>query len=188
MNRSRLCSRATLSVLMITALVLAPSLVVAQEAQFGAPADVDFAHALWEAMSGYQDWLLKSDIYPGVSPHGLFLRMYYNVVNIGGAAYHVVIKDNFGGKDLTLEAVKENPNDHLKAVTVMVQREAGYDSDNNDWYWVKFGTDGTIDRNEGGTPLAGRVAKGSRAGCIACHVNAAGGDYLFTNDEAPAIK
>ena len=39
--------------------------------------------------------------------------------------------------------------------------------------------DGTLDQNPAGMQLAGRVAKGADAGCIACH---SGSDnYLFTN-------
>jgi hypothetical protein len=63
-----------------------------------------------------------------------------------------------------------------------VQREVGYDPDNNDWFWVKYGPDGTVDENDAGVALAGRVAKGASTGCIACHANAAAGDYLFVND------
>jgi hypothetical protein len=65
----------------------------------------------------------------------------------------------------------------------MVQREAGYDPENNDWYWVKYSPAGGVEKNEEGTALAGRVAKGAGQGCIACHASARGGDYFFTNDE-----
>ena len=37
-------------------------------------------------------------------------------------------------------------------------------------------------KNPKGMSLAGRVAKGMPAGCIACHSNAGGGDFLFIND------
>ena len=65
----------------------------------------------------------------------------------------------------------------------MVQREAGYDRDNNDWFWVKYSPGGTIDQNPAGMALAGRVAKGTNTGCIACHASAKDNDYLFTNDK-----
>jgi hypothetical protein len=78
--------------------------------------------------------------------------------------------------------VQENPADYLMAVTPMVQREQGYDADNNDWYWVKYGPDGSIAMNDMEVAMAGRVAKGMPMGCIACHANAGGGDYLFAND------
>ncbi len=109
--------------------------------------------------------------------------MYYNVVNVDGRPYHVIIKDNFGGEGATLETVSASPEEFLASVTVMVQREAGYDPANNDWFWVKYGPDGAIDQNPAGMALAGRVAKGTDTGCIACHAGAGGDDYIFTNDE-----
>jgi hypothetical protein len=81
-----------------------------------------------------------------------------------------------------VEAVSGSPHRYLAAVTVMVQREAGYDPDNNDWFWVKYKPDGEIDKNPKGIALAGRVAKGMDSGCIACHAEAQNNDYVFTND------
>lgn len=149
---------------------------------FGGDKDVAFAKALWTAMDGYHDWMMKSDIMPGKSPHGMFVRLYYNIVNIGDMPYHVVVKDNFGGEGVTLDMVKAAPADYLMAVTPMVQREAGYDDENRNWFYVKFSPDGMIDKNDKNMAMAGRVAKGMPVGCIACHANAADGDYLFAND------
>lgn len=152
------------------------------EMPFGGEADVAFADALWAEMDGYGDWLLQSEVMPGETPHGMFIKMYYNIVTIDEVAYHVVIKDNYGGEGVTLDMVKASPADYLMAITTMVQREAGYDADNNDWYWVKHAPDGMVAKNDMDMALAGRVAKGMPMGCIACHVNAGGGDYLFLND------
>jgi len=151
---------------------------------FGEKADVEFAEKLWKAMKGYQNWAMRTDVYPGKAPHGAFLRNYYNIVNVAGKSYHVIVKDNFGGQGATLESVSASPATHLAAVTVMLQREAGYDPDNNDWFWAKYKADGTIDMNSEGMALAGRVAKGTDVGCIACHADAEGGDLFFTNDKA----
>ena len=68
------------------------------------------------------------------------------------------------------------------AVTVMFQRESGYDDDNKNWYWAKYLADGSLDKNPKGMELAGRVAKGADAGCIACHSGADGEDYEFLRD------
>ena len=65
----------------------------------------------------------------------------------------------------------ENPTEWLKAVTIMLQREPGYD-DNDNWFWVKYAPDGSVMKNP----------KGIKAGCISCHLSAEGGDYLFFND------
>ncbi len=65
------------------------------------------------------------------------------------------------------------------AVTVMFKREAGYDPENKDWFWVKYKPDGTLHINPKGMALAGRVAKGMDQGCIACHKAVAAKDYIF---------
>jgi hypothetical protein len=149
---------------------------------FGGEEDVAFARALWTAMDGYHDWMMKSDVMPSKAPHGAFVRLYYNIVNIDGMPYHVVVKDNFGGEDATLDMVKAAPADYLMAVTVMVQREPGYDTENNDWFYVKYDAMGAVSMNDKDMALAGRVAKGMPTGCISCHVKAGGGDYIFGND------
>ena len=174
---------ATITLMVVALSILSRSVVSDQETPFGGKEDVEFANKLWPAMKGYDKWLMKSDVYPGASPHGAFLRLYYNIVNVEKKPYHVIIKDNFGGKDATLEKVAKAPEKYLAAVTVMLQREAGYDSDNNDWFWVKYKADGTIDKNPKEMLLAGRVAKNTDAGCIVCHAQAKDNDYLFTNDE-----
>jgi hypothetical protein len=68
----------------------------------------------------------------------------------------------------------------------MFRREAGYDEDNQNWFWAKFLPDGTLDKNPKGMMLAGQVAKGADVGCIACHSNAGGDDYVFTADDTAA--
>ena len=182
MKRAMIFGSLASIILVVLALSIFSQPVGTQEMAFGGKEDVEFANRLWKAMKDYQKWLMKSDFYPGASPHGQFLRLYYNMVNVNGKPYHVIVKDNFGGEGARLETVSQSPEKYLAAVTVMVQREAGYDSDNNDWFWVKYKADGTIDKNPQGMALAGRVAKGMDVGCIACHQQAEGNDYVFTND------
>jgi hypothetical protein len=168
--------------LLAAVLAIMPWLVEGQDMPFGGGKDVAFANRLWKAMNGYQDWKMQSDFYPGRSPHGKFLRMYYNLVDIDGQPYHVIIKDNYGGEGVSKDKLMKSANDYLVAVTVMVQREPGYDPDNNNWFWVKYAKDGTIDKNTKGVAMAGRVAKGMDQGCISCHSEAQGNDYFFSND------
>ena len=137
---------------------------------FGGKEDVDFANMVWSAMKGYQDVQMKTDMIPGNAPHGKFITIYYDVISVQGKPYHTIIKENF------------TPEKKLAAITVMVQREAGYDSDNNDWFWVKYAPDGTVSKNDKDMALAGKVAKGMDQGCIKCHQDAKGGDYVFIND------
>ncbi len=171
---------ASLAVLLIT---LPGWTAPQQEKPFGGAEDVAFAKKVWKAIDGYEDWKLTTPIYPGQSPHGKFLRLYSTWVKIGDKSYPIIIKDNYGGRGVTKEAIQADREKWLKAVTIMLQREAGYDSDNQNWFWAKYGTDGTIEKNPMGMQLAGRVAKGMDKGCISCHSQAAGKDFLFSNDE-----
>jgi len=153
------------------------------DAPFGGKKDVDFAKKLWKAMESYEDWKLQTEPYKGVSPHGKFVQLFSTWVTVEGRAYPIIIKDNFGGRGVTAERSAEERERWLKAVTIMLQREEGYDKDHQNWYWVKYAPDGSIMTNDKGMKLAGRVAKGMPAGCISCHANAGGNDYLFSNDE-----
>lgn len=147
-------------------------------APFGEEADVQRAQSLWDEMEGYLEW----ETYPGkdgwqegTSAHGKVLRYYVNAV---------VAEDPQAPRDGAI-LVKENysaeEEDAIVSVTVM-KKIAGYDPDNANRFWVKFSPEGDVVDNKQGTPLAGRVAKGSNKGCIACHAEAGGGDYVFAND------
>ena len=77
--------------------------------------------------------------------------------------------------------IKENysPEQALAAITVMY-KTAGYNAESGDWYWVKYNPDGTVaskSTDSGSVRLAGRVK-----GCIDCHSDADGGDFVFFND------
>ncbi len=145
---------------------------------FGGPDDVKRAESLWKSsMDGYTSW----DPYPGLagwqpgkSPHGKVLKYYINSVAARNPEKpgrgSILVKENYG--------MEAGP---LMAVTVM-QKVRGYDPENGDWFWAKFAPNGDIMTNEKGMKLAGRVAKGMAKGCIACHGNAGGGDFLFAND------
>lgn len=179
--------RSWMPALMIIAFVtfsLSMALISGEEKEmpFGGEKDVQFAKAIWTAMKGYDRWPMKSGFYPGTSPHGKVLKLYYNMVNVNNKPYHVIIKDNYGGEGATVEAVAEAPEKYLAAVTVMVQREDGYDPAHNNWFWAKYMPGGSLDKNAKGMQMAGRVAKGMKVGCIACHADAADNDFVFTND------
>lgn len=150
---------------------------------FGGEEDVAFAQKTWKAMQGYRDWKLRTDVYRGNSPHGKWVRLFSTWVTVGDKAYPIIIKENFGGRGVTPEAIEKDPDAFLKAVTIMLQRRPGYDPDDHDWFWVKYQPDGSIEKNEMGMALAGRVAKGMPKGCISCHSQAAGGDFLYSNDD-----
>jgi len=153
-------------------------------APFGGEADVKYAKDLWTSMinASYagQDSIM-SQPYTGQHPHGAILDTIQGPINIGGRLHHIIIKRNYGGPGVSKESVANDPEKFLKAVTVMLKRP-GYDPDDKDWFWVKYLPDGSLDKNPKGMKLAGMIAKGKPAGCIACHTAAPGGDMVFTSD------
>ncbi len=61
----------------------------------------------------------------------------------------------------------------------MFKREKGYDTENKDWFWVKYKPNGSLHMNPKKMKLAGRIARGADKGCIACHKGADGDDMVF---------
>jgi hypothetical protein len=164
----------------VGAIALAGS-VQAQE--FGTDEDAAYAALLWDLMEADRlagDNALYGFPYEGVNPHGAMLETFYTQGTINGHTGALVVKRNYGPAEVSYDEVIGDPAAHLAALTVMFQREDGYDSDNQNWFWVKYLPDGTLDKNPAGMSLAGRVAKGAEQGCLACH--SAEDDYLFTTD------
>jgi len=154
-------------------------------APFGDPDSVAYSQKLWQAMEAGNlvgSNAIISKPYKGTHPHGAVLDTIEGTTRVDGHTGRVIIKRNYGGEGVTIPKVANNPGVHLKAVTVMFKRESGYDSDNRDWFWVKYKPDGSLHVNPKGMQLAGRVAKGKPKGCIACHQAAPGGDYTFNNN------
>lgn len=149
---------------------------------FGGDTDVAFAKSLWQSMSAYK--LVGTNainVYPftGNQPHGAIQQVTDSTIGVHGRMGRVIVKRNHGGEGADVKSVYSDPDKHLKAVTVMFKREAGYDTENLDWFWAKYTPAGEIDKNPKGAFLAGRVGKGGSAGCIACH-KALGGKDLET--------
>ncbi len=152
---------------------------------FGTSQDASYAASLWKEMTK-QKLVGKNSIsstpYTGMHPHGAILDTMQSTLSLNGNHGDVIVKKNFGGENISKEAVANDPDKWLKAVTVMYRREKGYDAENKDWFWVKYAPDGSVMKNPKGMQLAGRVAKGMDQGCIACHTSAPGGDMVFNND------
>jgi hypothetical protein len=153
-------------------------------APFGNPEDIEFAEMLWSRMNeagfiGANG--IMSVPYTGQHPHGAILDTIEGPIDVNDQTSHLIVKRNYGGEGVSKQAVADDPDMFLMAVTVMIKRD-GYDPDNADWFWAKYLADGSLDKNPAGVPLAGRVAKGMEEGCIACHKSAPGGDYIFNHD------
>ncbi len=122
---------------------------------------------------------------PGRAPHGAGIATYVNSIAYQAVEkrattlpnHSVVVKENYapaakGDKQSALW-----PNAKLAAVTVMY-KVAGYNAEANDWYWVKYNPDGTVDEKDG-MKIAGKVGS-----CINCHAAGSGAenDYLIGYD------
>lgn len=165
----------------IVALTMAIALPATAQ-DFGGNADIDFANKLWSALETAR--LVGPDRinvqpFEGNEPHGAIQQAYATTVAVGGRVARVLVKANHGGPGIDVSAVYDNPNKHLGAYTVMFKREAGYDPENQDWFWAKYNPSGQLDKNPKGAAIAGKFMKGKDKGCIACHT-ATGGDDLET--------
>ena len=150
---------------------------------FGNADDVAYAEKLWNKLDKAGFNTKDATLYVGGPPHGKVREVLEGKID----GKRVIVKRNYGGKDVSVKSVKAHRDRHLKSITVMAKREAGYDSDNHDWFWVKYKADGSLHKNPKGMLLAGRVAKGMDKGCIACHKSASGNDMVFVhNKEANA--
>ena len=90
---------------------------------FGDADNLAYAASVWEQMEGYRQWKLTTPVYKGASPHGAYLRMFSSYVTVGGVARPIVVKENFGGPDVTAETATAKPDEWLRAVTIMLQRD-----------------------------------------------------------------
>ncbi len=110
-------------------------------------------------------WPGKGAFYPAELPHGAFLTTYVT---------DAVFSDIQGKKGAISDGgiiVKENytPAKQLEALTVMYKVK-GYDAANNDWFWVKYTADGSIE------------AEGRPEKCLQCHSRQRDNDFLFTGE------
>ena len=187
-------SRAALASMAFVAVLVAVYLVVARPAAvkppFGLADDVDYAGTLWRAMVTARlvgpDEKKLEPFFGGARPHGQILEIAYQNLEVDGHTGFIVVKKNYSGAGVSEDAVAGDRAKYLTDITVMFERQAGYDPDNQNWFWVKYRPGGSLyARDVGGTgvPLAGRIAKGKtredNGGCIYCHSSAGGRDYIF---------
>lgn len=156
-----------------------PSSMAQESMPFGGNSDVAFSKVLWQALvdarlAGRDRINVRP--FAGNEPHGSIQQVLAAEVTVNGRTAEVLIKHNHGGPNVTVQKVYDDPNRYLAAVTVMYKREAGYDPENQNWFWAKYLPDGSLDKNPKGLQLAGRVAKGRNTGCIACHRGLGGAD------------
>lgn len=136
--------------------------------------DAAYAAELWQRLqeANYDaEWPTvpgKGELYPGQPPHGALLSTYLNESALDA------LENRPGEMPDGAIVIKENyqPDETLAAITVMEKR-AGYAPAYGDWYWARYGPDGTV---QGG---------GTIESCIACHAAVRTNDYIFTFVVAP---
>jgi len=165
----------------IAALFIATQHVEAQSGtrapnQKAAPFEVRFWN--WLSKADYGHWAAPAgetadDFYPGKSPHGAFIKTHLNRTaasdSTGLPVGSVIVKENY------------NKDKKLMAVTVMYKSK-GYDSRHKDWWYAKYMPNGQVATMKmKGSDKAMKLA-GKAKGCIMCHENADGDDFVFFND------
>lgn len=141
--------------------------------------DPAFADALWGQLAAQR---LVGDEALGAVPyaregqaHGATLVSLQSTVTVNGVTGAVLVKRSYTDA-ATRDGIIAHPNDNLENITVMFQREDGYDPANADWFWAMYAPTGMVGAMDGMT-MAGRVTM-----CSGCHAAAPGGDYVFLHD------
>ena len=177
-----------LAAVLLTTLLLSCTRLMHSPA--GTPGDIAYAQQLWtvlaqEQMVGKHAKLLQPFI-GAARPHGAVLEVDSRMITVAGHNGFVIVKKNYRGNQLSVDDVIKDRAKYLSSISVMFQREAGYDRDNQNWFWVQYQPDGqltTLHRMGMEIAMAGRMMKGDtpdkNQGCIYCHRSAGGGDYIF---------
>lgn len=156
-----------------------------QQKTFGFTSDINFASAMWSTLTVLRmvgPAAIMSKPYIGEEPHGAILTLLETTIAVNGQSATVLVKTNYLGESASVAAVSQDPAAFLDSITVMAQREDGYDPGNRNWFYAKYNPDGTLQRDPQGVTLAGRIGLNSPRGCIPCHRGAPGNDFVHTHD------
>lgn len=156
------------------------SIAMAQGAPSGTPEDDAYAAKIWaylETQNLVGANRVRSHPFVGSRPHGSIQEFIATEGTIDGHTGRLLVKHNYGAESgLTAQDVySAAPGENYEALTIMFQREEGYDPDNKDWFWAEYNPDGSV-LNYQGTNLSGRSTL-----CIACHTPLGGEDREILN-------
>lgn len=147
-------------------------------ADSGTAEDNAYAAKVWEVMQG--DNLIGKDRirsfpFTGSRPHGSIQEVITTEARVDGHKGRLIVKHNYGAKTkLTPHSVYGSDEaDNYEAITIMFQREKGYD--NSNWFWAEYKHDGKVINYEGTDP------SGRSQLCIACHGALGGEDREILN-------
>lgn len=108
-------------------------------------------------------WPGTAPLHHGTQPHGILLTTYVNPIALkaietkkGILPYgSVIVTENYSAEKW------------LESLTVMYKIK-GYNPGDNDWFWAKFGPEGTV------------AAEGKLNSCEDCHFQKRSNDYIWT--------
>ncbi|MEQ1571151.1 MAG: cytochrome P460 family protein [Myxococcota bacterium] len=135
-----------------------------------AASDEEIAAELWADIDGYESWTVP----PGWSTTPTLSSMHMGGYVVTWFDDTLAAWDFAGSAPEGSIAVKRATTDESGAtvadITVM-QKRAGYDAANGDWFYAQFGADGTV------------MAAGAIAMCVGCHADAPT-DFLYADPPA----
>jgi len=168
--------------IVVIMLFLLPFHIMAEKAETSSGKAVDNAYAakVWQYMVKNKlvgDGRTRSYPFVGNRPHGSIQEIISTNAEIEGHKGKLIVKHNYGAKEeLTPHKVySDDQADNYVALTIMFQREKGYDSTNSDWFWAEYYPDGRI-INYQGVDLSGRSEM-----CLGCHTPLGGKDREVLN-------
>ncbi len=172
-----------LSLILILFSALSLNHVTAAEHSSGTAEDDAYAAKVWAYMVENNlvgNERIRSFPFTGSRPHGSIQEVITTEAEIDGHMGRLIVKHNYGADvDLTPKSVYAASEDqHYVALTIMFQREAGYDPANNEWFWAEYEADGAIINYEGKN-LSGRAPL-----CLGCHTPLGGEDREILNGRA----
>lgn len=146
----------------------------------GKAVDNAYAAKVWQYMVKNKlvgEGRIRSYPFEGSRPHGSIQEVISTEAKIEGEKGKLIVKHNYGAKEeLTPHKVySDDQADNYVALTIMFQREKGYDTTNSDWFWAEYNPDGSI-INYQGVDLTGRSEM-----CLGCHTPLGGKDREVLN-------
>ena len=171
-------------------LTLSP-MSVAQKAQYrkNTSKEPAFETKFWKYLIGnnYKNWApgpgQSAGFYKGQNPHGELVKTYMNRTAAG----------TIGNLDVGSVVILENyRSDQTLATISVMYRTTGFNPEGNDWYWVEYQPDGSVESSRSSSQYGGQTVRqtstrltktmGKATQCMQCHRSAGGSDFVFSND------
>lgn len=167
--------RALMMVIILGAVIF--GFAVLSAPKFGTIEDVKFSSILWKALINAK--LVGKNAIGAVpyaaAVHKKILITLDSKVEVENHMGKVIVKKMYQGKNVSVKSVANNPSKNLAFVAVMFQREKGFDTKNQDWFYIRYDAKGRPTKNKKGMLMVGRFPK-----CISCHQAAPGEDYIYS--------